>query len=313
MMKRSAALAFGAAAIGALAGRSAAQSTTTLHVAVPPSEDAAAVHFADAMGFFAKAGLSADIASMQNNPAIAAAVASGAVDIGHGAVDTLAASHAKGIPLVVIAPSGEYVSPSMQHIDGIFVPLNSAARSAKDLNGKVMAVAGLHGLQATASCAWIDKNGGDSSTVKFVEVPFSGMAVALAQARVDAAFCTEPFIDDARKAGRALGYGLDAIGKHFLIAAWYTTRSWAAANPDLVRRFVAVMHETNLWANRNDAKSEEIIATYTKIDPAVLAKMTRGHYAEQFTPSLMQPLIDAAARYNGFATFPAQELMQASG
>jgi hypothetical protein len=33
------------------------------------------------------------------------------------------------------------------------------------------------------------------------------------------------------------------------------------------------------------------------------------HYAEQLTPALMQPLIDMAAKYNGFKAFPAQELM----
>ena len=103
----------------------AAQTTETVRVAVPPSEDAAAIHFADDMGFLAKAGLAVDVQTMQNNPAIAAAVASGAVDIGHGGVDTLAASHSKGIPLRIIAPSGEYLSPQMQRAAGLLVPAAS--------------------------------------------------------------------------------------------------------------------------------------------------------------------------------------------
>ena len=37
--------------------------------------------------------------------------------------------------------------------------------------------------------------------------------------------------------------------------------------------------------------------------------MARVHYAEQLTPALMQPLIDVAAKYNGFQSFPAQDLM----
>jgi NitT/TauT family transport system substrate-binding protein len=208
-------------------------------------------------------------------------------------VDTLAASHSKNIPLVVIAPA-------------------SPVRHGRDLNGKVIAVAGLHGLTVTASRVWIDQNGADSSTVKFLEMPFPAMPVALTSGRIDAAFITEPFLGEARKNGRALAYGFDGIAKHFLVAAWFTSTAWAQANPDLVARFAGVMHETAMWANRNEDKSSAIFAKYTKLDPAVIATMVRGHYTERFTPALMQPLIDASAKYNGFRSFAAQDLMDAS-
>lgn len=279
-----------------------------MRVAVPPSEDAAAIHFADEMGFLAKAGLAVDVQTMQNNPAIAAAVASGAVDIGHGGVDTLAASHSKGIPLRIIAPSGEYLSPQMQRAAGLFVPAASPVRVARDLNGKIAAVAGLHSLTMTATCAWVDANGGCSSTMRFIEIPFPSMAVALASSRVDAAFVTEPFLDGTLKSGRVLAYGFDSIARHFLIAAWFANTSWIQANADLVARFSQAMHETAIWANRHPDQSATIFAKYTKMDPAVIAKMARGHYAEQMTLALVQPLIDVAAKYNGFAAFPAQEL-----
>jgi NitT/TauT family transport system substrate-binding protein len=298
-----------AAAVEMAPVRARAQASGTLRVAVPPSEDAAAIHFADEMGFLAKAGLSVDIQTMQNNPAIAAAVASGAVDIGHGGVDTLAAGYSKGIPLRVIAPSGEYVSPQMERGAGLFVPSGSPVRLARDLNGKTAAVAGLHSLTMTATCAWVDTHGGDSSTMRFVEVPFPSMAAALASGRVDAAFITEPFLDDALKSGRALAYGFDSIARHFLVAAWFADTAWIQANRDTVARFSRAMHETALWANRHPDQGSAIFVKFTKMDPAVVAKMVRGHFAEQMAPALMQPLIDAAAKYNGFAAFPAQELM----
>ena len=74
-------------------------------------------------------------------------------------------------------------------------------------------------------------------------------------------------------------------------------------------RFARVLHETAVWANKNPEKSGEILSKYTKVDPAVVAAMTRTRYAEQLTAALMQPLIDVAAKYNGFRTFPAQELI----
>jgi hypothetical protein len=76
-----------------------------------------------------------------------------------------------------------------------------------------------------------------------------------------------------------------------------------------VKRFAAVIHDTAVWANKNPQKSGEILAKYTKLEPSTIATMARVHYAEQLTPALMQPLIDVAAKYNGFQSFPAQDLM----
>lgn len=51
------------------------------------------------MGFFAKAGIDAEIQPMLSSSAITVAVASNAFDVGFIAVDTLANTRQKGIPL----------------------------------------------------------------------------------------------------------------------------------------------------------------------------------------------------------------------
>jgi hypothetical protein len=66
-----------------------------------------------------------------------------------------------------------------------------------------------------------------------------------------------------------------------------------------------------VWANSNEAQSGQILAKYSNIDPRVLGTMTRSHYAERLDPALLQPLIDVAAKYAKFNSFPAQELIYA--
>lgn len=290
------------------AGR--AQTAATIRVAVLPTESSAQVYYAKDMGFFAKAGLDVDIQLMQG--AVATAIASNAVDIGYITVDTVASAHQKNIPLIVIAPAAEYVSKSMVRAAALVAPANSLVHQAKDLNGKIIAVAGLNGLSEIGPRIWIDQNGGDSSTVKFVEIPFPAMPAALESGRIDAAWVTEPFLELAKKNGRVLAYGFDGISKSFLLNAWCTTTQWAKDHPDLVNRFAAVMHETAIWANKNPTKSGEILAKYTKVDPTVIATMVRLHYGEQLTAASMQPLIDVAAKYGKFSSFPAQELLYLS-
>ena len=73
-------------------------------------------------------------------------------------------------------------------------------RTPADLNGKTLAVAGLGSFAQYSAQYWIDKNGGDSKTVKFVEVSPPEMPAALEAHRVDAAAPFEPGITLAHRA-----------------------------------------------------------------------------------------------------------------
>jgi NitT/TauT family transport system substrate-binding protein len=306
---RASALIFGGAAFCMRASRAQAQSLATVRIATIPIEPGAEVYFAKERGFFAKAGLDADIQPMQGGSAIAAALVSGAIDIGFLAIDALAAIHRRGAQLVALAPGTEYLSPFTTQNAALLVPANSPVQKAQDLNGKVVAVISLNSLTHTAVRTWMDKNGGDASTVKFVEIPSSAMGAALAANRVDAAEVAEPFIAEARKSARVLAYGFDSIAKRFITTGWCSTPQWAKDHMLLANRFAAAMRETAAWANDNPQESGAILATDLKLDPIMVAGMTRVRYTNQLEPALMQPLIDATAHYNGFSTFPAQELI----
>jgi NitT/TauT family transport system substrate-binding protein len=307
--KRATALLFGSTFLGAVRSPISAQTPATVRIGVSPIEPAAEAYYAKDMGFLTKAGIDAEIQAMQGSSLIVSAIVSNSLDIGFDTFDGLAAQHDKGIPLVIIAPTHDYQSPGSLHTQALVVPANSPLQQPKDLNGKTIAVSTLHSLADMGARVLIDKNGGDSTTVKFVEVPFPAIPAALDAGRIDAAWVVEPFITVAKKTNRVLAYGFDGISKSFTVGAWVATRQWANEHADLVARFAAVMHDTAVWANKNPQKSGEILAKYVKIDPAVIATMARVHYAEQITPATMQPLIDAAVKYNGIKPFPAQDLM----
>jgi NitT/TauT family transport system substrate-binding protein len=310
---RASALLFGGAALSASSLPGRAQTNATIRIATLPIDGSGEAYYAKDSGFFAKAGLSVDIQPMLSSSAIAAAVSSNAVDIGYGNIDVLAALHRKGIPVVPIAPANGYDSPggTVRSV-ALLLPANSPVQRAKDLNGKIIAVGAVHSVAQITTEAWIDQHGGDASTVKFIEVPIPAMPAALDANRTDAALVVEPFLGVAAKSHRVLSYGIyDAISKHFILAAWFTTPQWAKDHPDLVKGFATVMRETAAWANANPDLSGAILSKYSKIEPAVIATIARARFAEQLTPASMQPLIDAAAKYNGFSTFPAQELMNA--
>ena len=219
---------------------------------------------------------------------------------------SLAIAHARGIPFVIIAP-GNVHDPSAQ-IAALVVANGSPIRTAKDLDGKTIGIPALRTISEYAPRIWIDRNGGNSSTSKFLELPFAAMSDALAAGRIDAAWLTEPFISSNKKNDRVLAHAFDTIGKGFLISAWFTTSEWAKAHPDAVARFAAAVRDAALWANRNPGPSAEILERDLKLDPALLSDMVRTRYADRLAPAAIQPQIDVAAKYGLFTAFPREEL-----
>jgi NitT/TauT family transport system substrate-binding protein len=286
---------------------SAADDLPTLRIGTTPIDAGAEPYFAKQIGLFKRAGINVEITAMSNGSALAAAVASGAIDIAQSNVVSIATAHARGIPFVLIAPASLYTYKAPQ--SALVVTANSPIRSAKDLNGKTIAVSGLRNISQLGPEAWIAQNGGDLASVKFIEMPFSEMEDALNKGRVDAALISEPSLTAAYTHGaRLLANAYDAIGKDFLIGAWFTTSSWANAHPDLVRKYVAVMRETARWANTHHSESARILEAETNIPVTSLTQ--RVIFGETLAPIQIQPTIDACAKY-GLVNkdFPADEII----
>jgi NitT/TauT family transport system substrate-binding protein len=284
---------------------------TTLKIATIPIDTGAEAFYALDQGFFKKAGLDVSLERISNGPAIAAAVASGAVDIGFSNLVSLAIAYKRGVAITLIAPAGMYNSKAPTST--CVVALNSPIKTAKDLNGKVFATNGLKNIGEFGPRAWIDKNGGDSATVKFVEMPFPDMAGALTQGRIDAAVMAEPTMTESKGQTRFLSNCYDGIGTNYMIGAYFASTPWANAHPDLVRKFQTAMRDTAQWANKNHAASAVILARESKMNPEIAAKMYRSVYPERLEAAAIQPVIDVTAKYGALpATFPAAEMMYQS-
>jgi NitT/TauT family transport system substrate-binding protein len=288
-----------------------AQTLPVVHVMTVPIDAGAEVYYAKDMGFFTKAGIDVDITPAANGGASAAAVAGNAIDIGYSDMVSISSGFGRNVPFVVVAPAALHEATAPTNL--LLVAANSPIRTAKDLDGKIVAGSGLGTISGYAPRAWIEANGGDVASVKFVESPFPQMQPALEAGRVDAITIAEPFLSIARKTDRVLGSPYDAVAKEFLISAFFTTSSWAKDHTDLLDRFVAAIHEAAVWANANHAKSSEILLKYAKLDPDLAANMVRVHYGERLTPALMQPVINVAAKYSKFPAFPADELIYKPG
>jgi NitT/TauT family transport system substrate-binding protein len=283
-----------------------------LRLATIPSDIGAEVYYAKDMGFFAKAGLDVEITPITNGAAISSAIASGAIDIGYATGTNVALAHEKGLPFTVIAPANVHVG-NAPTAGLLAVTRDSPIQSGKDLSGKTIAVTGLTGIAYFAARAWIDRTGGDSKSVHYIELPLSEMTVAVHEGRVATATMDvlgDPLIGKPEDTLRLLANSFNAVAPNFLPSMWVATIPWVGAHPAETKAFIAAMRETAVWANSHHRESAAILTAYAKIPADTLQAATRVTYATVLTAQSIQPNIDVAAKY-GFlqAAFPARDLI----
>lgn len=293
-MRRAVFLASSVAALGAPA---IAQTLTTVRVVSSPNDDLIPVLLGIDNGAFHKAGLDIDLQKANNGTAVVAAVAGGAVDIGKSSTPSILVARSKGLPFILVAPAGIYTADSPTA--GTIVAVDSPIHTGKDCDGKIMGVGALNDLTALAIKAWVDRNGGDSKTLKFVEIPPSAMGAAVAAGRVDTGTLPDPALGEAIASGKArlLSPSVTAIAPRFVQAAFFATADFVAKNKATVAAFRRVVEESAGYANAHHGEMIPLLSKFTGIDPKVIAAEPQQLFGTSLDPKLLQPLVDVCAKY----------------
>jgi NitT/TauT family transport system substrate-binding protein len=247
---------------------------------------------------------------MSSGGATAAAVIGGALDIGKSSLTPLFAAHTKGIPVVLVAAGGIYNEKAPFAV--VVQPADTNLKTAKDLDGKTIGVAGLGDVTSLVVSMWVDQNGGDSSTLKFVEVPNSAQTAALEQHRIDAAMLLNPQLAQALMTGKVkrMGLAMSAIAPQYMLGAWFAMRDWSEKHADLVRAFARVTTESATYTNAHHEATAAMMSEATKIPLEVIGKMDRVDNYLSLDPATIQPSIDFAAKYKMIPHgFPAREMI----
>lgn len=314
-MKRSQALGLTSTALAAatLQLSPAAAQTASVRVGAGIGDNFGEPLFASDGGFFARYGIDADILTLGSGGALTAALAGGSLDVTISNIASIAQAHFRGLPISLIAGSSIY-SADAPPTTAVLVLKDSPFRAAKDLIGKTLAMTTLHDTEQAAVMAWFDKNGVSPTLVNYVELRLPDQMPALKSHRVDATLTSEPWTTAAlQDDARILCKPYDVLARRLQTTAWVARNDWLDANKPVARRLVAAIHDTAVWANHNRPATAVILEKYSKMSADTIGKLTRMEYAEHLDPALIQPIIDASARY-GFLPqrFSASALFAAS-
>ena len=263
-----------------------------------PAAPNACANFALDKGFFKDVGIDAKIQYGNNGSSVWEAVIGGSLDIGAGNIGTLAIARSHGIPLKAIAP-GAGAAPGFPTMF-IIVKNGSTIKQGADFNGKVVGTNGLRTVAEALFRVWIDNNGGDSKTIKFIELPYPAMGEAVASGRADASMVADPSALIARDITTVLPVSyMSVVPLPVLITCFVATEKWLDANADTARKFQAAMRRAAIWANNpsNFAESHQLLSDMMKIDPKIVNRMSRTVYPEGLKVGTIGPALQAMVRY----------------
>lgn len=287
------------------AGSTGSTELTKVSVGVIPIVDCAPIYLGDKQGFFKDEGLQLDIQTATGGAAIVPGVVSGSFDFAFSNLISVMVAKDKGLDLKFVANGASTTGENGKDVGGVVVPAGSSIKSAKDLAGKTVSVNNLSNIGDTTIKSAIEKDGGDPSTVKFVEVAFPDAPAALANKQVDAAWILEPFLSKATAdGGTVVSSNFVEMSPKLDIAGYFTKADTVKNKPELTQKFTRAMNKSLEYAQAHPQEVRDIVGTYTKIDEAARAKMVLTHWTVDFDKDAFKTLGDAAAKYGTLTKAP---------
>jgi NitT/TauT family transport system substrate-binding protein len=254
-----------------------AHATDRVRVGVVPFTDTAPLFAAIQKGFFKAEDLEVEPVFATGGAAALPALAAGSLEVVISNTVSVLQAVEQGIDLRVILPasaSSRRVKPS----GGLAVAADGPVKTAKDLEGKRVAVNNLRNLLWLYTREYLERNGADLSKITFVEVPYPQAPDAIIARRVDAAYIGQPHLQrllDSGK-GRMLATPTTELQEDVQVSWYVAMTEWTGKNDALVQRFARAYYKgvdfmTESWRT---PEGIQILAGYTKQKPEVLEKST---------------------------------------
>lgn len=193
---------------------------------------------------------------------------------------------AKGVPLLIVgAVTSTGTTPSTDNT-GVLVKTGGPIKTAADLSGQKVGVNAIGGSAQIAAEAAIDKLGGDSAKVQWVELPPTELDQAVQRGTIAAAVNTLTGAEAALGLHSIIAPTAEAMPGAPLIV-WITSKQYAAQHADLVKKFAQASASADESLSKDPSLVRQVM-TDTSPTP-ISAAQAKSLVLARFTPATVQP------------------------
>jgi NitT/TauT family transport system substrate-binding protein len=265
---------------------------TKVNAGVIAIVDTAPIHLGKAKGFFDEQHIDLTITPVQGGAASISGAVSGQFQFAFANTTSLLTAKQQGLDVKVVANGVSSTGEQGKDFSAVLVEQDSPIKAAKDLAGKKISVNQLKNIGDTTVRASVRNAGGDPTGIEFVELPFPDAPAALQSGRVDAIWVVEPFVSQALSQGaRAVAWNFADAAPDLTVAMYFTT---GKTDADLTKRFTAAIRKSLEYADTHSDEVREVLKTYTKIAPDVIAKIYLPKWPAEVNKASVQTIADLA-------------------
>ena len=248
---------------------------TPVRVAALPIAETGALWGAIEEGIFEDHGLEIEVVPAQGGANAIPALLSGDIQFAIGQPFGPIRADAQDLGVVIV---GNYANSLAEgdDVNAVVALGDSGITRPADLAGKKVSVNTIGAAGDLTIRKAVQDDGGDPSTIEFVEVAFPDVPAQLEAGTMDAAWAPDPFRGDGRRRRRKLG-GRSRTRRPSPVSrvlTSITTQALIDEDPDLVAAYSAAMAEALEWASGNEEAVRAAIATNLDIPEEAAAGIT---------------------------------------
>ncbi|GIG39241.1 ABC transporter substrate-binding protein [Cellulomonas phragmiteti] len=255
-------------------------------------------------GVFAEHGLDVTVQPIQGGAQAMPALLNGDIDFSVGQPFGAMRASLQGLDVKIVANYAQSLADG-DDINSVVVGAGSDITTPADLAGRKVAVNSLGAAGDLTIMAAVEADGGDPSTIEFVEVAFPDAAAQLDAGNIDAAWVPEPFVSMVVGAGGARvvdPYQATLPGLPTLVLQ--TTGATVTDDPELVAAVRDAFTEAFAWAEDNDDAVRQSLVDEMSLPEPAAANLRFPRFSTQIDLDVLQGLADLAVEHGFFDSAP---------
>jgi NitT/TauT family transport system substrate-binding protein len=270
-----------------------------VRVAALPIAETAALWGGIKAGIFRKQGLDVEVLPAQGGAQAIPALINGDIDFAIGQPFGPFRADLQNLGVVIV---GNYASSYADgdDINAVVASAKSGITRPAQLAGRKVSVNSLGAAGDVTIMAAVEKDGGDPTKIKFVEVAFPDAPAQLEAGNIDAAWVTEPFITQLRKRGDSFVVApYQATVPGLATLTTITSSKLRESDAALVAGFSSAMKETLTWAKdpANEANVRQAIKDNLELPDAVADSVRLPAFGWELDRAGLEQLATLAQKY----------------
>jgi NitT/TauT family transport system substrate-binding protein len=271
----------------------------TVRVAALPITETAALWGGIKEGIFANHGLEVEVLPAQGGAFAIPALINGDIEFAIGQPFGPFRADLQDLGVAMI---GNYASSYAEgdDINAVVASAASGITRPAELAGRKVSVNSIGAAGDVTIMAAVEADGGDPTTIEFVEVAFPDVPAQLAAGNIDAAWVPEPFVTQLLGRGDTFIVApYQAVVPGLATLTTITTTELISSDPELIADFSAAMKETLAWAQdpANEADVRQAIKDNLELPEAVADSVKLPIFGWELDRESQEELASLAVKY----------------